>query len=119
MKYQVSSEEKAYAAQTLVEVVKCSKENTPDFLIGIQDNCVVKVTPEDVETPASGNATLAAGTVTIANTSVTATSRILLTYTSAGGTQGFLRVTKNAGVGFTITSSSNTDVSTVDWVIFN
>jgi len=62
-----------------------------------------------------GVATLVAGTVTVANTSITATSRIFITRSAAGGTLGHLTVTKNAGVGFTVTSSSPTETSTVEW----
>lgn len=65
-----------------------------------------------------GVATLAAGTVTIPNTSVTANSRILIQRRVAGGTLGNLTYTKSAGVSFTINSTSNTETSTVDWVIF-
>ncbi len=66
-----------------------------------------------------GVATLAAGTVTVANTSVTATSRILLTCQTPGGTPGFLYVSaRTAGTGFTITSSSSSDTSVVAWLIF-
>jgi hypothetical protein len=64
-----------------------------------------------------GVATLVAGTVTVANTSVSATSRIFLTRQAAGGTLGHLTYTRNAGVGFTITSSSGTDTSTVEYLI--
>ena len=62
-----------------------------------------------------GVATLAAGTVTVANTSVTANTRIILTRQTAGGTLGHLSCTKTAGTSFTITSSSNTETSTVMW----
>ncbi|MFE6282425.1 glycosyl hydrolase family 28-related protein [Streptomyces sp. NPDC057877] len=65
-----------------------------------------------------GVATLAAGTVTVANTSVTATTRILLQRQAAGGAVGDLTYTRNAGVGFTINSASGTDTSTVEWVMF-
>lgn len=64
-----------------------------------------------------GVATLAAGTVTVANTSVTANSRIFIQRRVAGGTLGFLTYTKTNGTSFTINSSSNTDTSTVDWLI--
>jgi hypothetical protein len=65
-----------------------------------------------------GAATLAAGTVTVANTNVTSSSRILVTSNTDGGTPGWLRVSaKVAGTSFTITSSSNTDTSTVAWLI--
>ncbi|WP_329356978.1 right-handed parallel beta-helix repeat-containing protein [Streptomyces anulatus] len=62
-------------------------------------------------------ATLVAGAVTVANTSVTANTRALVSRQAGGGTLGHLTVTKTPGVGFTITSSSNTDTSTVAWVL--
>ena len=62
-----------------------------------------------------GQATLIAGSAVVSNTSVTANTRIFLTVSTAGGTQGFLKTTKSAGVSFTITSTSGTDTSTVDW----
>lgn len=66
-----------------------------------------------------GTAVLVAGTVTVANTSVTAVSRIFLTSQVDGGTVGFLRVSaRTAGTSFTITSSSATDTSTVAFEIF-
>lgn len=65
-----------------------------------------------------GVATLAAGTVTVANTSVTATTRVALFRQAAGGALGHLSATKTAGTNFTITSSSATDTSTVAWVLF-
>ncbi|MFD5663461.1 glycosyl hydrolase family 28-related protein [Streptomyces anthocyanicus] len=64
-----------------------------------------------------GVSTLAAGTVTVANTSVTANTRVMPFRQAAGGAPGHLSVTKNVGVGFTITSSSNTDTSAVAWVL--
>jgi hypothetical protein len=63
-------------------------------------------------------ATLVAGTVTVANTSVTATTRVATFRQAAGGTLGHLSTTKINGTSFTITSSSNTDTSTVAWVLF-
>lgn len=66
-----------------------------------------------------GTAVLVAGAVTVANTSVTATSRILLTSQVDGGAPGWLRVSARvAGTSFTITSSSATDTSTVAYEIF-
>jgi hypothetical protein len=67
---------------------------------------------------AQGVATLAAGTVTVANTSVTATSRIHLTVQTPGGTVGSPYVSaRTAGTSFTITSTSGTDTSTVAYLI--
>ncbi len=65
-----------------------------------------------------GTAVLTAGAVTVANTSVTANSRIFLTSQADGGTPGFLRVSaRSAGVSFTITSGSGADTSTVAYLI--
>ncbi len=65
-----------------------------------------------------GTATLVAGTVTVANTSVTANSRIFLTSQVDGGTPGFLRVSARvAATSFTITSSNGADTSTVAYLI--
>lgn len=65
-----------------------------------------------------GTAVLAAGTVTVANTSVTANSRIFVTSNTDGGTPGWLRVSaKTVATSFVITSSSATDTSTVAWMI--
>ncbi len=66
-----------------------------------------------------GSATLVAGTVTVSNTSVTASSIILLTRPVAGGTTGTLTYTISAGTSFTVTSSSATDTSTIGYVIIN
>jgi hypothetical protein len=66
---------------------------------------------------AMGTATLAAGTVTVANTSVTASSVIFLSRATTGGTTGQLSYTITAGTSFTINSSSNTETSTVNWLI--
>lgn len=66
-----------------------------------------------------GLSVLAAGTVVVPNTSVTATSRILLTSQVDGGTPGFLRVsTRTPGVSFTILSSNAGDTSSVAWEMF-
>ncbi|HEV2243549.1 MAG TPA: hypothetical protein VGR98_21060 [Streptosporangiaceae bacterium] len=58
-------------------------------------------------------AVLVAGTVTVANTSITANSKLLLSRSTLGGTPGHLSYTTTAGVGYTINSSSATDTSTV------
>lgn len=66
-----------------------------------------------------GASALTAGTVTVANTSVTATSRIMITGNADGGTPGFTRCSgRTAGTSFTITSGSGTDTSTDAWEIF-
>lgn len=66
-----------------------------------------------------GTAVLVAGSATVADTAVTANSRIFLTSQVDGGTPGFVRVSARvAGTSFTITSSSNTDTSTIAYEIF-
>lgn len=65
-----------------------------------------------------GVATLVAGTVTVANTSMAATDRIMLTRATTGGTVGHLSYTITAATSFTINSTSGTETSTVNWVIF-
>ena len=65
-----------------------------------------------------GTATLVAGTVTVNTTVVTATSRILLTTQTPGGTVGSPYVSARvAGTSFTITSTNAADTSTVAWLI--
>lgn len=64
-----------------------------------------------------GVATLVAGTVTVNNELITANTRVFLTVQTAGGTQGFLSVTRVAGTSFTITSTSATETSTVAWLL--
>jgi parallel beta-helix repeat protein len=65
-----------------------------------------------------GTAALTAGTVTVADSSITANSRIILTSQVDGGVVGFLRVSsRSVGVSFTISSSSVADTSTVGYII--
>lgn len=66
---------------------------------------------------ASGEVTLVAGTKAIANTAITANSIVKPYSVSSGGTVGALSVVPNAGVGFTINSTSNTDTSKVYYEI--
>lgn len=66
-----------------------------------------------------GSATLSAGTVTVSNPYVQPTSTIILSRKSIGGTAGYLSVgTVVAGVSFIINSSSATDTSVVNYLIF-
>jgi hypothetical protein len=65
-----------------------------------------------------GVATLVAGTVVVANTSITANSRIIYSRQAPGGGLGNLSVTSIAGTSFTILSSSNTETSVIAYEIF-
>lgn len=65
-----------------------------------------------------GRAVLVGGTVTVANTLVSATSEIWAFCQVPGGTPGFLRISARVvGTSFTILSSSGTDTSTAAWWI--
>lgn len=66
------------------------------------------------------SAAMTAGSITISTTAVTASSIIMLTAKTPGGTPGILSVgTITAGTSFVINSSSGTDTSTVQWLIIN
>lgn len=65
----------------------------------------------------AGIATLVGGTVTVNNTKVTANSMIFHSHRTAGGTIGVITYTIVAGTSFTLTSTSGTDTSTVNWWI--
>lgn len=65
-----------------------------------------------------GQAVLVGGTVEVSNTSVTDDTRIILSHANTSGTLGHLYISaRSAGVSFTITSSSGTDTSTVNWLL--
>jgi len=102
---------KASQTATLVEV----QDSSGNELFGI--GALGQIRVKSGSNQRIGQATLAAGTVTVNNTSVTANSRIFLTVETAGGTQGFLRYSKSAGTSFTITSTSGTETSVVNWLI--
>ena len=68
-----------------------------------------------------GTATLVAGTATVANTSVTANSRIFLTIQSLGtvtAPKAIAVTAKTASTSFVITSADNTDTSVIAYEIF-
>lgn len=65
-----------------------------------------------------GIATLAAGTVTVSLSQVDAASVVLVSRLSPSGTLGRLAVpVVSPGSGFTITSDSATEASTVAWLV--
>jgi hypothetical protein len=66
----------------------------------------------------AGQATLVGGTKLVNTTKVSASSIVMLTHATIGGTPGFLSYTVVAGTSFTINSSSGTDTSVVNyWII--
>lgn len=89
--------------------------STGDILISMSGKGLQIKTGTDCKL---GTAFLVGGTVTVANTSITANSIIFLTSQVDGGVPGFLRITATTiGTSFVITSSSVADTSTVGWVI--
>lgn len=74
---------------------------------------------ETVNSPL-GTATLVNGIIVVANKAITASSRVFLSNANASGTPGIVYVSaKSAGISFTITSTSNTDASTINYLIIN
>lgn len=65
-----------------------------------------------------GQSVLSGGTVVVSNTSVTANTRIFLSHANTSGALGHLYISaRTAATSFTITSSSGTDTSTVNWLL--
>jgi hypothetical protein len=72
----------------------------------------------DTSAVKTGTATLVAGTVTVNDAAITANSVIRLGQKTVGGTPGALYVSaRSAGVSFSITSTSGTDTSVVQYYI--
>lgn len=65
----------------------------------------------------TGDATLVAGTVTVANTTVTANTKIQLTRHTLGGTAGDLTYTTSAATSFTVNSANAADTSVVTYTL--
>lgn len=66
-----------------------------------------------------GRATLVAGTVTIANTSITANTEVVAFIQTPGGTPGAVYCSARVvGTSFTLTSTSGADTSVVAYVLF-
>jgi hypothetical protein len=64
-----------------------------------------------------GTATLVGGTVVVANTSVTTATRVFISRSTTGGTEGTLSTTLINGTSFTVNSTSGTDTSSVNWLL--
>jgi len=68
----------------------------------------------------ASNATLGpAGTIVVANASVTANSIIILSRQTVGANPGILSYVVNPGVGFTISSNNNGDNGVISYIIIN
>ncbi len=64
-----------------------------------------------------GQATLVAGCVTNANTSITTNTRVFMSRATAGGTLGHLSCVVSNGAWFIVNSSTNADTSAVNWML--
>lgn len=65
------------------------------------------------------SAAMTTGAVTVATTACDASSIILYSRATTGGTVGQVSITAQSGTGFTLTSSSGTETSTFNWQIIN
>lgn len=103
------------ARPTLAQVVD------PDPLVGtLAARLDRKANTADARFPiAVGTATLVAGTVTVALTTIEADAVIVATHKVFGGTPGLLSWTVSAGADFTITSANVADVSEVSYAVWN
>jgi hypothetical protein len=68
--------------------------------------------------PTSTTASMVAGTITVNDQQVQTSSKIIYSISIKGGTQGFMSLTQTNGQ-VIFTSTSNTDTSTINYVIFN
>ena len=64
-------------------------------------------------------AAMIAGVVTVASTAVTTSSIILYSRDTSGGTAGQVAISAQSAGSFTLTSSSNTETSTFNYLIIN
>jgi len=67
----------------------------------------------------SGTATLVGGTVTVSSADCSTGDRIMLSRNTTGGTLGNLYTSSVSNGSFTISSSSGTDTSTVNWYVIH
>jgi hypothetical protein len=85
-------------------------------------NLVVNTLGKGIKIPTGANsrmntATLAAGTVTVSNTTVTTSTFIFLSRTVLGGTAGSLSISAQSAGSFTMHSSSGLDTSTIAYLL--
>ena len=67
----------------------------------------------------TGNAKLVAGVAKVNDSNIQSTSTVIFSVSKPSGTQGFLGITAQANGTMTITSTSNTDTSEINYVIFD
>ena|ERR1041385_773878 len=82
------------------------------------DNSIVGWVIPNGPASASGQANLVNGTITIPAATVTSSSAIQLGYGVVSGVPGILFVSSiSSGVSFTVTSTSDSDNSTINWMV--
>lgn len=103
---------------------RAAAPNKPNAAVYVEQDFGVSIAGRGLRVKEGSNAkqgttsAMTAGSVTVSNTSVTASSRIFLSRSTAGGTLGQVSYSKSAGSGFTITSTSATETSSFDYQIF-
>jgi len=109
--------------KTAASSLRTNAALTVDGALSTADNLAITTAGKGVRIEEGANArmgvaTLVAGTVTVPNTSVTASSRAFLSVQTAGGTVGAIALANVvAGTSFDIVSTSALDTSTVAWVL--
>lgn len=94
---------------------------TGNLTVGTAPGAKVLV-PTGTNASIGTSAAMTAGTIVVNTTAVTASSIIFVSHNTIAGTAGAVSApsaSRVAGTSFTITSSSNTDTSTVNWWIIN
>lgn len=81
-------------------------------------NKLLIATGSNASTGVSGVMSGTPGAVTVATTACTASSVILYSRATTGGTPGQVSITAQSGTGFTLTSTGN-ETSTFNWLIIN
>lgn len=121
--YRIGGVQRLKVASTGETIIGTSVSNTSDALqVGGNINLTGAGNKLKITTgtnASAGTATLVAGTVTVNTTAVTANSIILLTAQDGTPINAVGVSARVAGTSFTITSSSNSDVRPVGYVIFN
>jgi len=87
----------------------------PPAINYIQAQLLIAEALANLQIAAADQATMAAGSATVSDTSIEAND-IVAVFSQSDGVSGSLRVITDPGVGFTITSSNDLDAGTVGWI---
>jgi len=89
-----------------------------NLVLGTAGNKLLITTGANASCGVSANMTGTPGAVTVATTACTASSIILFSRATTGGTPGQVSITAQSTSGFTLTSTGN-ETSTFNWLIIN